>query len=139
MVKQYPFWMTTGRAQAIWQTMYHDRLLPEKTTGMPLPYIELSQQDAQALGIKGGDIAQVWNEEGNGTFMVYVTDAVKPGMIFAVQYHTKGTSNSMVSGYTDPKTTIPWYKGTRVNIRKLAGNSPDIQQTVSVLQQNNFK
>lgn len=138
MAGKYPFWMTTGRAQSIWQTMYNDRLLPEKTTGLPLPYVEVHPQDAHKLGIKGGDIVQVWNEEGNGNFMVYITDAVKPGLIFALQYHTRGTSNSMTSGYTDPKTTIPWYKGTRVNIRKISGGLPDILATASTLQNNKF-
>lgn len=138
LAAQYPFWMTTGRAQAIWQTMYNDRFLPEKVEHMPLPYIELHPNDAQKLGIKGGDLAAVWNEEGNGTFLVYVTDAVKPGLIFALQYHAKGTSNSMVSGYTDPKTTIPWYKGTRVNVRRLAGALPDLMMSASLLQQNKF-
>lgn len=137
MAKQYPFWMTTGRAQAVWQTMYNDRFT-DKLLSLPMPYIELNPQDARALGMKGGDLAQVWNEEGNGTFMVYVTDAVRPGMIFALQYHHRGSSNSMVSGYTDPKTTIPWYKGTRVNVRRVRGSLPDLQQTASTLQQNKF-
>lgn len=138
MAQKYPFWMTTGRAQVIWQTMYNDRFLPEKMLTLPLPYIELHPQDAQRLSIKSGDIVEVWNEEGNGTFMVYVTDAVKPGLIFALQYHTRGTSNSMVSGYTDPKTTIPWYKGTRVAIRKLSGGLPDVTSNTSLLAQNKF-
>jgi arsenite oxidase large subunit len=60
-------------------------------------------------------------------------------MIFALQYHHWGSSNSMVSGYTDPKTTIPWYKGTRVNIRRVRGSLPDLQQTASTLQQNKFE
>ncbi|MCL5964843.1 MAG: arsenate reductase (azurin) large subunit [Deinococcota bacterium] len=138
MAQKYPFWMTTGRAQMIWQTMYNDRFLPEKTTQVPLPYIELHPEDASRLGLKSGDLAEVWNEEGNGIFLVYVTDAVKPGLIFALQYHNKGTSNSMTSGYTDPKTTIPWYKGTRVAIRKVRGALPDLQQDTSFLQQNKF-
>lgn len=138
MASQYPFWMTTGRSQLIWQTMYNDHLLPEKTSEVPMPYIELHPQDAQKLGIKGGDLVEVWNEEGNGIFMTHVTDAVKPGLIFALMYHHRGTSNSMTSGYTDPKTTIPWYKGTRVNVRKIAGALPDLQMNTSVLQQNKF-
>ncbi|GEM84605.1 arsenate reductase (azurin) large subunit [Meiothermus hypogaeus] len=136
--QKYPFWMTTGRAQAIWQTMYNDRFLPEKMNTLPMPYIEIHPQDAQRLGLRGGDLAQVWNEEGNGTFLVYVTDSVRPGMIFALQYHHLGTSNSMTPGYTDPKTTIPWYKGTRVAIRKVRGALPDLQNSTSFLQQNKF-
>lgn len=137
-LQQYPFWMTSGRAQGVWQTMYHDRLIPEKTMQNPMPYIELHPSDAQKQGLKSGDLVQVYNEEGNGTFLVYVTDAVKPGLIFALQYHDKGTSNSLFSGYTDPKTTIPWYKGTRVAIRKLAGALPDLQNQTSFLPQIKF-
>lgn len=136
--KQYPFWVTTGRAQTIWQTAYHDRHLPEKAMALPLPYVEVNPEDAKRLGLQSGDLVEVYNEEGNGTFMVYVTDAVKPGMLFLVMYHWRGTSNSLVSGYTDPKTTIPWYKGTRAALRKVAGAIPSVQQTASLLQQNKF-
>jgi arsenite oxidase large subunit len=107
-------------------------------TALPLPYVEVSPEDARRLGLQSGDLAEVYNEEGNGTFLVYVTDAVKPGMLFLVMYHWRGTSNSLVSGYTDPKTTIPWYKGTRVAIHKVAGTIPSVQQTASLLQQNKF-
>jgi arsenite oxidase large subunit len=136
--KAYPFWVTTGRAQTIWQTAYHDRRLPEKAMAVPLPYVEVNPEDAKRLGLQSGDLVEVYNEEGNGTFLVYVTDAVKPGMLFLVMYHWRGTSNSLTSGYTDPKTTIPWYKGTRANLRKVAGAIPSVQQTASLLQQNKF-
>ena len=137
--ERYPFWVTTGRAQTIWQTAYHDRNLPEKTLALPLPYVEVNPEDARRLGLAGGDLVEVYNEEGNGTFMVYVTDAVQPGMLFLVMYHWRGTSNSLTSGYTDPKTTIPWYKGTRAALRKVAGALPSLHQTASTLQQNRFE
>ncbi len=136
--KQYPFWLTTGRAQLVWQTMYHDKYLPEKTLPLPMPYVEIHPDDAKRLGIASGDLVELSNEEGNGTFMALVTDAVKPGLVFAMMYHQKGTSNSLTSGYTDPKTTIPWYKGTRVAVKRLSPGLPDLLQTASPLQQNKF-
>lgn len=139
MAKEYPFWMTTGRNQTIWQTGYHDRRIAEKMLTVPLPYIELHPQDAAKLGFTAGDVAEVFNEEGNGTFLVHVTDAVRPGMIFAIQYHPRGTSNSMISNYTDPKTTIPWYKGTRVNIRKTSGRLATMASVTSFLEGNEFR
>lgn len=135
----YPFWATTGRNQTIWQTAYHDRRIAEKMLTVPLPYLELHPQDATKLGLKGGDIAEVYNEEGNGTFLVNVSDSVKPGLIFMLQYHPRGTSNSMISGYTDPKTTIPWYKGTRVAVRKAAGSLPSVVATTSTREHNEFR
>jgi arsenite oxidase large subunit len=139
MAQQYPFWMTTGRNQTIWQTAYHDRRIAEKMLTVPLPYIELHPQDGAKLGLAAGDIAEVSNEEGNGTFLVHLTDAVRPGMIFALQYHPRGTSNSMISNYTDPKTTIPWYKGTRVSIRKTSGRLASLTAATSTLEGNEFR
>ncbi|ACL23323.1 arsenate reductase (azurin) large subunit [Chloroflexus aggregans] len=136
--KEYPFWVTTGRIQHLWQSTYHDRHLPEREIANPLPYAEINPDDAKKLNIQSGDLIEIYNEEGNAIYMAYVTDAVKPGTIFMVMYHWRGTSNSLVSGYTDSKTTIPWYKGTRANIRKV-GNPPTfIQLTASTLQQNKF-
>ena len=135
-LKQFPFWMTTGRNQQIWQTGYHDRHIAEKMLTVPLPYIELHPDDAKAMGVATNDMVEVYNEEGNGTFQVKVLDSPKKGMIFAIQYHPRGTSNSMTSSYTDPKTTIPWYKGTRVAIRRIAGGLPVIAATTSPLPAN---
>lgn len=136
--KEYPFWVTTGRIQHLWQSTYHDRNLAERAIANPLPYAEINPDDAKKLNIQSGDLVEIYNEEGNAVYMAYVTDAVKPGSIFMVMYHWRGTSNSLVSGYTDPKTTIPWYKGTRANVRKVSGAIPFIQQTASTLQQNKF-
>lgn len=135
-LKQYPFWMTTGRNQQIWQTGYHDRHIAEKMLTVPLPYIELHPDDARVLGVATNDMVEVYNEEGNGTFQVKVLDSPKKGMIFAIQYHPRGTANSMTSSYTDPKTTIPWYKGTRVAIRKINGGLPQVAATTSPLPAN---
>jgi len=134
----YPFWMTNGRNQIIWQTAYHDRRLPEKMLTVPFPYVEVHPEDAGRLGLQNGDLASVYNEEGNGVFPVYVTEAVRPGMVWIMQYHARGTSNSMTSPYTDPKTTIPWYKGTRVGIRKTEGSLESLKRTTSFLPQNSF-
>ncbi len=136
--KEYPFWVTTGRVQHLWQSTYHDRQLPERVIANPLPYAEINPEDAKKLNIESGDLIEIFNEEGNAIYMAYVTDAVKPGSIFMVMYHWRGTSNSLTTGYTDPKTTIPWYKGTRANVRKVAGAIPFIKQTASFLQQNKF-
>lgn len=135
----YPFWLSNGRNQLIWQTLYHDRHLPEKMTALPMPYVEIHPQDAARLGVKAGDIVEVYNEEGNETFMVYVNDAPLPGMVFAIMYHPRGTANSLTSSYTDPLSVNPWYKGTRCAIRKLDGTIPDMLRTTSFLPNNKYQ
>ncbi|WP_039889049.1 arsenate reductase (azurin) large subunit [Acidiphilium sp. PM] len=135
---KYPFWFTMGRSQPLWQTSYHMRLLAQKTEGTPLPFVQVNPADAKKLGVSDGDIVMIYNDQGNETFAVYETDAVPPGMVFALMYHWLGTSNSLTSPYTDPMSTNPWYKGTRVGIRKLAGGMPSIVATTSFRPTNTF-
>ena len=134
---EYPYWFTTGRSQHVWQTMYHDKLLPEKILTLPLPYLEIHPEDAAKLGLKSGDMAEVFNQEGSCVALVYVSDAVRPGLVFGIMYHTKGTMNNLISSYTDPKTTMPWYKGTRVGVKKYNGTPDEAIRTVSLLANNN--
>ena len=135
---KYPFWFSMGRSQPLWQTNYHMRHIPEKTKTTPLPYVEINPSDAKTLGATSGDIVMIYNDQGNETFAVYETDAVPPGTVFALMYHWLGTSNSLTSAYTDPMSTNPWYKGTRVGIRKLAGGLPSVLATTSFRPTNTF-
>ena len=73
-----------------------DRHLPEKALALPLPYVEANPEDAKRLGLKSGDLVEVYNEEGNGTFLVYVTDAVKPGTLFPIGRATREQKKSSV-------------------------------------------
>ncbi len=134
----YPYWFTTGRSQHVWQTMYHDKLIPEKYLSLPLPYLEVHPEDAVKLNLKSGDMAEVFNEEGSCLALVYVSDATKPGLVFGIMYHAKGSMNNVISSYTDPKTTIPWLKGTKVGVKKYNGTPDEAIKTVSLLPNNNF-
>lgn len=135
---EYPFWFSMGRNQALWQTSYHMRHLPEKTLTTPLPFVQINPADMKKLGVTSGDIVMIYNDQGNETFAVYETDAVPAGTVFALMYHWLGTSNSLTSSYTDSMSTNPWYKGTRVGIRKLAGGIPSVLETTSFRPTNKF-
>ena len=137
-LQKYPFWYTEARDQFLWQTGYNDQFLPEKMLTRPLPWLQVYPDDAEKLGVKGGDLVQVYNEQGNGNFLVYITEEVRPGMVCAIMMHPKGTSNSMTSNYTDPMSINPWYKGGRVAIYKLPGTMPDIDRTTSFLPTDKF-
>ncbi|MCA9552038.1 MAG: arsenate reductase (azurin) large subunit [Myxococcales bacterium] len=118
------YWLTTGRNQQWWQTGYHDQRIAQKLAQVPYPYVELHPRDAAAEGLTGGELVELFNEEGRDVFQVKVLDGPPPGTLFALQYHPRGTANALTSGYTDPKTTIPWYKGARVGLRRVAAR-PD--------------
>ena len=136
--KKYPFWFTNGRTQIFWQTGYNDRYLPEKVYTIPMPYIEMNYRDAERLGIKSGDIVEVYNMEGNCVAVVYVNDSPPPGTVYGIMYRFHESLNHLTTSYTDPKTTIPWYKASRVGIRKLSGGLEHVRKYTSFLPINDF-
>lgn len=118
----HPFWLTTGRNVHLWQTGYHDRHLETKAAQVPLPYVEIHPDDAKRLELAPLELVELYNRYGSVVLQAKVTDAVAPGQLFALQYHWAGTSNALISSYTDPKTTIPWYKGARVGVRRIGAS-----------------
>ncbi|WP_034341736.1 hypothetical protein [Deinococcus misasensis] len=66
-------------------------------------------------------------------------DAVKEGLVFVLQFDLRGTSNSMVSGCTDPKTTIPWHTGTRVGFRRPNGQPSKLELFTRFLDTHDFQ
>jgi arsenite oxidase large subunit len=44
--------------------------------------------------------------------------------------HPRGTANSLTTPYVDPMTTIPYYKGSAVGLRKL-GSLPSVKEHLS--------
>lgn len=135
--EKYPFWFTNGRNQIVWQTGYHDRNIPEKVLTVPFPYIEMNPKDAKKLGIGSGDLVEIYNMEGNAVCVVYVNDALPPGAVFGIMYRFYESLNHLVTDYTDPKTTIPWYKASRIGIRKLKSDK-DLFRYTSFLPNNDF-
>ncbi|MCA9566886.1 MAG: arsenate reductase (azurin) large subunit [Myxococcales bacterium] len=120
----HPFWLTTGRNPHLWQTGYHDRLLPTKVAQVPLPYVEIHPDDAERLGVAALDRVELYNDVGRVVVQARLTRSVAPGQLFALQYHWAGTANALITSWTDPKTTIPWYKGARVGVRRVGGPGP---------------
>lgn len=136
--KKFPFWFTNGRSQIIWQTGYNDKYLPEKVYSIPMPYVEINPVDAEKLGLKSGDLVELYSLEGNAVALVIVNDAPPPGMVFGLMYRWKESLNHLTTSYTDPKTTIPWYKASRVGIRKLKGTLESVLKYTSLLPNNDF-
>ncbi|MCB9689807.1 MAG: arsenate reductase (azurin) large subunit [Alphaproteobacteria bacterium] len=121
---RWPFWLTTGRTQRLWQTGYHDQRIEERLADVPLPYVELHPDDAATLGVAHGDLVEVHNEEGNLVAQARVLDGPPRGMVFALQFHPLGTANDLTNPHVDATTGIPWYKATRVAVRRLEGEAP---------------
>jgi arsenite oxidase large subunit len=130
--QKYPFWVNNGRSNNVWQTLYSNLRQEFVMERFPLPFLQINPADAQKLGVKSSDLVELYNDYGNVTAMAYVSDAVKPGHTFMLFANPRGVMGSLTTEYTDPTTTIPYYKGTWAAIRKV-GEQPDLARSVTFL------
>ncbi len=118
-IDKYPYFFTNGRINVAWQTMYNDTDMPFQAERAPLAWLEIHPQDARTVGVESGDLVEVYNDYGSSNALAYLTESVKPGLVFMQFAHPRGTANSVTTPYVDPMTTIPYYKGSAVGIRRL--------------------
>lgn len=121
--ERYPFWVNNGRANHGWQTLYDDLRKPYVMGREPLPFVEIHPRDAGSLRLEQGDLVELFNPYGSVTAMAVIVDSNRPGHVFMLFEHPKGWLNSLTTGYVDPDTTIPYYKGTKAGIRKIGALS----------------
>jgi arsenite oxidase large subunit len=123
-IDKYPFFLINGRNNN-WQTFYEDIRIPFHAERVPLPYVEIHPDDAAKLGLTPGDLVQLYNDYGETNAYTVVSTSVKPGVIFMLFAHPRGTLNSLTTPYVDPDVIIPYYKGSAAGVRKL-GRLPDL-------------
>ena len=132
---RYRFWINNGRANHIWQTLYHHQRIPYFQEHNPVPFIEIHPQDALELKVQSGDIVEVYNDMGRVEAMAYITNSVKPGHTFMLFGHPKGSVGNLISDHVDPNTTIPYYKGVWANLRKIR-SAPEFTGKMTFLPRN---
>lgn len=129
---KYPFFLTNGRLNISWQTMYNDVHMPLQSEHVPLAWLEIHPDDAARAGVENGDLVEVYNDYGAANAMAYITPSVRPGLLFMQFANPRGTANSLTTPYVDPLTTIPYYKGGAAGIRKL-GSLPAVKDHLTFL------
>ncbi len=118
-----PMRLNSGRYRDQWHTMTRTGLSPRLSQHRSEPLVELHPQDAEALDLAEGDLAEVETASGKSIFKVLVTDAQRRGEAFVPMHWTDGFSNGgrmgrLASPATDPVSGQPGYKNTGVRIAK---------------------
>ncbi len=116
--ERYPFWVNNGRVNHLWQTGYHDRLLPFRATRFPLPPLEVNPADAERLGIAAGDLVELANDYGTMLALAYPEPDAKPGQLFVQFGHFASPVGRLVSEAVD-RNVVPYYKGVWAELRRV--------------------
>jgi len=117
--KEYPFVLLTGRGSSSqWHTQTRTaksavlrRLYPNE------PYVELSPDDSERLGITSGEWLVVESRRGKFRARAHPTHVVRPGQVFVPMHYPE--ANQLTFPAFDPHSRQPAYKHCAVRIRRL--------------------
>ena len=115
-----PFRLNTGRMRDQWHTMTRSALSPRLSSHLPEPYLEMHPSDARRLGLKPADLVELTSDLARAILRVTITDAVRPGQLFAPMHWTGETAPSaridaLIPGATDPISGQPESKAAVVS------------------------
>jgi arsenite oxidase large subunit len=113
------FLINNGRTNLVWQSAYYDVQNELVTDRWPYPFIEMNLQDMAELGVKAGDLVEVYNEAGSTQAMAYPTPSARRGQTFMLFGYPTGVQGNVVNAGTN-ELVIPNYKQTWGDIRKIA-------------------
>jgi arsenite oxidase large subunit len=128
---RYPYFVTTVRYQAIWQSGYTYRWTTDLAKQVPYHEITVNPKDAQKLGVADGDWIQLENQYATTDGVVNVSDEVPPGVMSTIfawqgpsdknpsgepQYYA---NNLVAGGKLQQPSNAALYKNTRAAARKL--------------------
>jgi nitrate reductase NapA len=116
---ELPLILTTGRVLEQWHTGTMTGRIDELERGSGPARFEIHPSDAWPRGIASGDTVEVKSRYGAVTGRATVTEASRPGVLFASFYDSKLLVNDVVADNLDPTSKQPEYKVTAVAVRKL--------------------
>ena len=119
----YRFLINNGRSNINWQNWFLDQKNDFVADRFPLPYLQISPADAAELGLKNGDMAEVYNDVGATQAMVYIEPTARPNETFMLFGAPSGTQGNVINAGTN-ELILPNYKQTWGNIRKIAEAGP---------------
>ena len=80
-------------------------------------FLEIHPQDARRLGIVDGSEVTVRSRRGEAEFIAQLTDAIRPGVVFATFHSAKHLVNRATNDVIDPFSKQPEYKSCAVSVQ----------------------
>ena len=127
MPHDLPFQLNTGRLRDQWHTMTRTGRAPRLLAHTEAPFVALSPRDAQSLGIREGDLVEVFNRDARGErqsllLLASLDSGQRDGEVFVPihwndQFASHGRVSRLVASITDPVSGQPESKFAWVGVR----------------------
>ena len=116
----YPMYLTTGRVLY----HYHTGTMTMKTDGLneraPESFVEITRDDAQAMGVEDGDLVTIASRRGEIQAKVRISRKAVDGTVFIPFHFAQAAANKLTNAALDPISGIPEYKVCAVKLSKEA-------------------
>jgi formate dehydrogenase alpha subunit len=116
---EYPLMLTTGRVIYHWHGAEMTRRARGLNAVYPEALIEVSPKDAQAAGVKDGDLITLASRRGEIVAKAQVTPRVGAGLVFATFHFPDSAVNFLTNPALDPQAKIPEFKVCAVKLGKV--------------------
>ena len=116
--ERYPFRLVSG---ARLPTALHSRLhdVPWLRSMRPHPTADLNDRDAEALGIRRGDLIRLTTQAGSITVEANPTLRAKPGTVYMYHGYREADVNAIIPpGHNDPYSGFPGYRSVRCAVAR---------------------
>ncbi|MET7814019.1 nitrate reductase [Streptomyces sp. NPDC005395] len=122
----YPLRLTTGRTVYHWHTRTKTRRSRQLNDAAPSMWVELSEPDAERLGVAEGDLVRVTSRRGSIEAPARISH-IREGVVFAPWHYGDSTTaaNELTLTGWDPVSKQPELKVAAVSVERIAaGDGP---------------
>jgi assimilatory nitrate reductase catalytic subunit len=119
--QDYPFYLTTGRVLAQYQSGTQTRRTDHLCEMAPTPFVEMHPLAARSLGLADGDQCELTTRRGSALFTVKITSTIRDDTVFA-PFHWGGLQsvNRLTNPALDPVSRMPEFKVCAVHIKRVS-------------------
>ncbi|GGO38696.1 arsenite oxidase large subunit [Gemmobacter aquaticus] len=117
------FLINNGRANLNWQNWFLDQKNDFVMDRLPVPFIQIHPDDMADLGLKPGDMVEVFNDVGATQALAYPEPTARRNETFMVFGAPNGAQGNVINAGTN-ELILPNYKQTWANIRKISDATP---------------
>ncbi|MBM9509690.1 molybdopterin oxidoreductase family protein [Actinacidiphila acididurans] len=116
---EYPYYLTTGRVLAQYQSGAQTRRVRELNDAAPGPFVQLHPRLAEKLGVADGDRLAVTSRRGRAVAPARVSAAIRPDTVF-MPFHWpgEGRANTLTNPALDPASRMPEFKVCAVRVER---------------------
>lgn len=115
----YPFFLTTGRILAQYQSGTQTRRVRSLVEADPSPFVEMHPHVAASYGLQSGSLVWLQTRRGRAQFTVRTSPSMRLDTLF-VPFHWSGPgrANTLTGDAYDPQSKIPEFKISAARIER---------------------